>query len=210
MAQTDRQTDNKGTWWSITEYQPEYQDVLKDATKWPDWVKKVYGGLEQCPTTQKIHFQGAIQAVRQVRFRSVQDFLPKAHIELARQADSLRKYVMKAETAVGDKLEVSNSREYWSMERSMCELAVYVGEYEEFSITLRERGCEPPKCLGKEEYWFCVRKILRLQPFRAATFAQPQMEKFWINTRQVWVDPQARALVLQPSRSQEGEELPGL
>jgi len=206
MAQTDRQTD-KATWWSVTEFLPEYQDVLKDNSKWPDWVKAVHGGLEQCPSTSTIHFQGAIQCVRQVRFTQIKQWLPKAHIEVARSSEALRKYAMKSDTAVGDKVVVSNSREYWSMERSMCELALYASEYEEFSMGLRERGCEPPKCPEKEEYWFCVRKILRLQPFRASTFAQPQMEKFWINTRQVWLDPSARALVLQPEPVQGSQEI---
>lgn len=178
LKQTDRQTD-KATWWSITEYQPEYQDMLKDNTKWPDWVKTVYGGLEECPETKRVHFQGALQCVRQVRFSAVKQWLPKAHIEAARSKDALMQYAMKEETAVGEKSAVSNQREYWSMDRLFLEIAKHSLDYEPVIVP----GHKVVDPLG---YWYAVRKIIEKEPFRISSFAQPQVEKLYSNTVSVW------------------------
>lgn len=98
----------KATWWSITVFNESELYDVQHSNKFPLWVRAIYGGLEKCPETGKIHFQGALQAHRQVRFTQVKDWLPTTHIEPAKDVKSLKQYAMKTETAVGEKKVVNN------------------------------------------------------------------------------------------------------
>ena len=50
-------TTRKSTWWSVTAYNDEIESMEGN---FPEWVKAVYGGRETCPTTGRLHFQGAL------------------------------------------------------------------------------------------------------------------------------------------------------
>lgn len=43
-------------------------------------------GLESCPTTDALHFQGYVYFKKQLSFREVRLLLPNAHIELAKES----------------------------------------------------------------------------------------------------------------------------
>lgn len=98
----------KATWWSITVFDVQEIEMCQKSEMFPLWCRSVYGGVEKCPDTERLHFQGAIQAHRQVRFTQVKEWLPKAHIEAAKDVAALKKYAMKAETAVGEKTVRTN------------------------------------------------------------------------------------------------------
>jgi len=107
----------KATWWSITVFDVQEIEMCQKSQMFPLWCRSVYGGLEKCPDTERLHFQGAIQAHRQVRFTQVKAWLPKAHIEAAKDVAALKKYAMKSETAVGEKTVRTN----FNTLSNMCE-----------------------------------------------------------------------------------------
>lgn len=194
MAQTDRQTD-KGTWWSITAFSQQEIDLL-NGTEYPEWVSKVYGGLETCPETGRLHYQGAIQARRQVRFSQVKGWLGTAHIELARDKSALRKYVMKAETAAGEKLEKVNSTPYYRPHELLRKIAIKRRQTdrqtEEGFIQVN------PKNPAKAAYWWCVKEVLKEDPTLISAYMNPALEKAWVGTSEFWINEEvAEPLVLQ-------------
>lgn len=193
MSQTDRQTD-KGTWWSITAFSQQEIDLL-NGTEYPEWVSKVYGGMESCPDTGRLHFQGAIQARRQVRFSQVKSWLGTAHIELARNKEALRKYVMKEETAVGDKSVHQNATPYYRAHDLLELLAKHWinAEMDDQSYIVDN------KLNLKAQYWDLVKIILETDRTLISAFMNPSLEKAWCNTASFWkksVEP--GAIVLQP------------
>lgn len=106
----DRQTDRhqRGTWWSVTGYHEDV-DKLQGNQGFPEWIKECRGQFENCPTTGTLHFQCAIQTVRQVRWKQIHDWIPKSHIELARDVNKLKNYVKKLKTALeGTYVELTN------------------------------------------------------------------------------------------------------
>lgn len=123
MAQTDRQTDNspidkqaKSTWWILTAFPQDQIDKLKDASTYPEWVSKVHGGCERCPETDKIHFQGAIQARRQVRWSAVHQWLSNSWFRPAKSSEAARKYAMKDDTAIEGKEVRENEMPHYPLE----------------------------------------------------------------------------------------------
>lgn len=137
MQQPASQTA-KSSWWSITAYgdELEYLLALQGGTaEFPPQVKAIYGGVEECPKTQRLHFQGALNTA-QVRFSAVKRILPKSHIEACRSdAESLKRYAMKDETSVGQKSSQTNPK-YYTLESLMLKIAETFVEQlnEEWSI----------------------------------------------------------------------------
>lgn len=116
-------TTSRGTWWSVTAFNDELQlleDAMKGEKEVPEWVRAIHGGREKCPRTGKDHFQGAINT-SQVRMSKMKKWLPTSHLELARNKYKLVKYVMKEETAVGEK-GVFDNKAYISYESLLEEL----------------------------------------------------------------------------------------
>jgi len=197
MSQTARQTD-KSTWWSITAFDDGEKEWLGGG-KFPEWVAAVHGGLEKCPDTGREHFQGALQCRSQQRFSAVKKILPKSHIEPAKSAEALRKYCMKAETAVGEKREYTNSTPYWTAEMLQKLLAITPVECDATALD-RE--------LPKTRFWSKVRVILATKPYLVGALAKPDTWRIYENTWQVWVDHMTNmetnellgeeAIVLQP------------
>lgn len=158
---------------------------LESPDTFPTWLKRVYGGREECPDTHKIHYQGALQCRSNVRMSQIKSWLPTAHLEIARSADALKKYAMKEETAVGEK-KVIDSVNYWPMERTLCELGKLSCQYDEREFNEVKR------------FWMAVKQIVRRDPPRVTTLANPAILQMWKNTYEVWEDQSVRALVLQP------------
>lgn len=178
---------DKSTWWSVTAFDDEI--ALLEGPEFPEFVAKVYGGKEECPTTGKVHFQGAIQCRRQVRFSALKKWLPKAHLEVAKDKMALKQYVMKAETAVGDKTERENVVPMITIEFVMKELANVwdndkVMEYMEKDKTMDLRDAL------KYTYWECVNDILYKRPeYRrnCQLFARADVLTLWLNTKSTWL-----------------------
>lgn len=99
-------TQPKFTNWSVTAFGEEIE-IIKGTP--PDWVKRVLGQEEKCPTTGTLHFQGMITCHSQQRLNKLKSWLPKAHFEPCKDKKALEKYVTKEETRAGDIHLKSNS-----------------------------------------------------------------------------------------------------
>lgn len=176
MSKTDRQTD-KSTWWSVTAYNDEIE-YLEDRARYPNWVAEVHGGRETCPTTGRLHFQGAIKCKSQQRFSAIKKWLPTAHIETARSEWALAKYVKKDETAAGEKLVRTPDTPHYRMD----ELLMIIAKNRDSSTDIYEEDSK-----YKDEYWAIVNRIVYDQPRLITAYTIPAVEKAWVQTRNVWI-----------------------
>lgn len=174
----DSPFNQRSVWWSVTGFTEDNIRCLEDATTYPACVKRVLGGREQCPTTGKLHFQGAVECHGQQRASFFRAWLPGAHIEKAISKDALAKYVLKEDTAVGPKGVIENPVEYMTMDKGMMYLA-------EMSLL---KDTDPTN----EEYWDLVNMAIRNKPKLISMYAAPAFRTAWNQTRRTW-----RALVLQ-------------
>lgn len=116
---TDRQTDEledpkhwqfRGSDWEITAYDEAIDQLLRwvdNEEECPNFIERIMGGIEECPTTSKEHFQGYIktQYDRKSKFKP---YFPNTRIRKAVNPHALKKYVMKEETSVGRKIDWIN------------------------------------------------------------------------------------------------------
>lgn len=191
---------DKATWWSITTFDEGEQNHLS-GNDYPGFVHRVYGGLEKCPDTERIHFQGALQCKSQQRFSAIKKWLPKAHLEPAVSKDALMKYAMKADTACGSKLIRENKTPYYTLEMLLKLLAIAPdGIY----------------CTDwKDRFWYKVRHILRDKPYLVGALVKPDVMRAWEHTNEVWKDAMTHletgellgeeAIVLQPPSTQDAD-----
>lgn len=104
-----------GTVWSITINNPSDED--REALKsWPSFVKEVIG-QDEVGENGTLHFQGLVKCKYTTKFNALKKWLPRSHIEKARNVKALMNYVQKSETAVeGTQIKlsecVSESKEF--------------------------------------------------------------------------------------------------
>lgn len=104
----------KAIWWSITINNPTEEDRSR-LTSPPEWVQRVIRQDEQGEGEGTLHIQGAVQCRGQQRFSRIKEWLPRAHIEAARNVQALQEYVKKENTAVpGTQVDETNVRSYVS------------------------------------------------------------------------------------------------
>jgi len=170
---------NRHIWWSITAFTPDLE--LCQGTL-PEFVYKLHGGPEKCPDTGRLHYQGAIQCHpnKPVRFATVKAWLPTAHIEPAKNAVALKQYVMKKETAVGDKVVRTNPVPHLNA-KDMC-------------ILLASQPASQPG------FWVRANLILRDSPDLAGQLMNPSLRNFYEKTEAVWIQ-WAASSITQPSTS---------
>lgn len=177
---------DKSTWWSVTAYNDEIQ--LLETGVYPEFVAKVHGGREECPSTGKVHFQGALQCRRQVRLTQLKGWLPTAHFEPARDRLALKKYAMKQDTAVGEKKTTDNVVQHISMEMLMVKMAQY---WDEDAYIADWEKTENTKLSFKSCYWAMVNRMLLDCPeYRKVCqlFARSDTVSLWEHTRATWLE----------------------
>lgn len=191
MSQTDRQTrQQKATWWMITSNLPGAQcdvDAL-DSGVYPAWVKRVYGGKEEAA---REHRQSLIQCHRQVRFSAIKAWLPKSNIQVARDSDAAQGYVLKGDTAVGEKEVITNSIPYYDNMAIMLLLAAaYRNLTKEHMDTYFPTPYDEKKWSHGEDlaFWECVRNILRETPQMVGALCKPDILRAWKHTKVVWLE----------------------
>lgn len=87
----------RGSWWSITINNPTQEDY--DILKVPhQMVREMWYQTEIGEQGTK-HIQMCLNTTQQ-RFSAIKNWLPRAHIELARNKDALKKYCQKSATSV--------------------------------------------------------------------------------------------------------------
>ena len=178
----------KSCCWSLTEYQLENIEMLKKGP-YPSFVKAVYGGEEKCPKTGRLHFQGCVITFES-RGSRVKDWLPQAHWEKALQRDALKKYVMKKETATGEKKRIENVKNtYYTMEMVLERMAqVYIKLPDSQKVKHTGEfmtGFFDP--YSQDQYWFLARKICMEAPNLTSLLSNPQTIRSWIYLGEVFV-----------------------
>lgn len=188
MAQERKQlatTIERASWWSITINNPTESDrSLLEKANLPSWVKAVHY-QDEVGDEGTLHIQGAVNTA-QVRFSAMKGWLPRAHIEIARNKEALLKYVQKAETAVTG-TQVVLQADYLSMDAALKAIAVHEMHYGEWVLNASAAKRAKDGAFEKEEFWSAVRKILLENPKAVGLFTNPQLERAWINTRSVWI-----------------------
>lgn len=91
----------KGTCWSITLNNPSQEEISlwNNITKAAHFVRSAQGQLERGEKTGTLHIQGLLRTDSQ-RQSAVEKLFPRAHVEKAKNASALQKYVSKPETRV--------------------------------------------------------------------------------------------------------------
>ncbi len=182
------------TWWSITSYDEIDQERLRDEEHWPDFVVQVLGQMETCPTTGRLHFQGALNT-KQRKFGQIKAWLETAHIEVCRQKDALVKYVKKEETSVeGTYYEKTNPRPYYSLEMTMELMGKTYREIDKMKLLhFSQYSGDNFQGLGviypfkDTNFWILVRHILKERPYLCSVLSNPQTFRLWVNTYSVWI-----------------------
>jgi hypothetical protein len=163
----------KSIWWSVTAYEPEI--ALCEGTL-PEFAKAIHGGRETCPTTGRLHFQGALQCYKQERMAKIKSWLKRAHLQPARSAEALKKYVMKEETAAGVKGVRENPLPHYSAH--------------EICLLLAQTDIQTSK-----GFWPRAQILLRKTPEMAGQLMNPSLRGFFEKTQVVWME--RAAIVLQ-------------
>lgn len=181
---TDRQTDRSAAW-IVTAYNVEI-DILEDATKYPSIVKEVHGGREMCPKTAKLHFQGAVILHNQQRMSALKRWLPTAHWEPAKSRDAIKRYCMKKETAVGDKVVRHNKLPYFRMDEWLIMAGNVIRDLKISDIDKYIDLITDDDDRSKE-YWFAVNAIIKTYPSSIASFTDARFKTAWRHTAEFWI-----------------------
>lgn len=169
----------RASWWSITINNPTEEDRAR-LREHPSFVKMLKYQDEQ-GKEGTLHVQGAVQTA-QVRASAMKAWLPRAHIEVARDRQALLKYVEKAETAVAG-TQVVVKADYLAMDSALVAIAINRPSSTEFRYSHRPKEHE----FEIWEYWEAVKRILEEKPKMVGLFTNPQLLRAWIHTRSVWI-----------------------
>ena len=180
-------TTDRSTWWSITAYNEEIdtmQDLIDGKIECPPWIKQIYGGQEQCPSTGTIHFQGALNTTH-TRLSQIKGLLPTSHIEAVKStSDCLKRYVMKEETSVGEKSKLSNPK-FITLEGLMELVAVQFLDTHGILNWDRLEEIYPNSDRGYDALTY---EIVREKPYLANLCSQPQSLRCWSKYGQAFCD----------------------
>lgn len=202
MSQTDRQTD-KATVWSITAYGDEIA-LLEEKRNVPDYVKEIAGGVEECPTTGRKHFQGYLQLRTQQRMSALKKWLPTAHLEVCRNKDALKKYAMKADTAVGEKSEWVNPQQYEQLHEWLLKAAKeFVRTEEQYYAGLKAGHAHIVKDPAKDTYIWATSILISRDISFINKYSNPQFVSAWRMYEPVLIR-HARELLRQEEQAAEG------
>lgn len=175
MKSIDKMTSEKNklrlSWWSVTAFGEDAERIVKmqDEGKFDHKIKKIYGGLEVCPSTQKEHFQGAVHTT-QIYFTTMKQLFPRCHIESARKKEALVKYAMKEETSLGDKRDVSNGQFYTS--------AMFLYKLAEYAIDSGQNNYEV----------LCSRFLEYVGIDMISMVTNPRNKQAWMSYKRVYIN----------------------
>lgn len=182
MARTDGRTGNcgHGKRWSFTAYEGQWH--LFEIT--PELIEEIGWQTEECPDTQRKHYQGYILTKRDTRENAMRRLYPGVHIELARDWNALLAYCKKTDTAIpGSQVKLIGTPSL-TMKDALLKLCSCWDEG--LIISLIDKKLTG-KDLYKEEYWTIVRRCLYHYPNLVGLYANPIYLTTWVNTRDVWL-----------------------
>lgn len=192
----DRQTD-KTTRWAFTAYEkqwPLFETMNELVAEW-GWQ------TEECPETQRKHYQGFIRTKRQVRLSQLLKIFSGVHLEQARNWDALVAYCNKSDTAVsGTQVHQLNPSKAMTMAQALDRLASKgnmpdIPDHWDDSDK-REQLINK---LYTDDYWNRVMRLLREDENLIGLYSQPQYLRAWLATFPVWIDRQTdRQTAVEP------------
>jgi len=174
MAET-RQT--RQTWWSLTINNPTPEDDIL-LLNTPRFVKRVKYQKE-VGENETPHYQIALQT-QQVRFSQIKTWLPRAHIEPARNPQALLNYVEKTDTAVS-----GSQKDITGQAMTMAQVMRLIAK--NYSIDGDDIETYP-KTYESITYWRAVRKILAQNENLLGLLSQPQYFRAWEHTKYFWIN----------------------
>lgn len=197
-------TTTRSSCWSITINNPTEEDrnQLKSP---PTWVKSCHH-QDEIGDNGTLHIQGAVLTA-QVRFSQLKKWLPRAHIEVARNRQALLKYVKKPETSV-EGTQQDTKGGYISMEQALRNIAEHSQDMEAY-FSSGDRTFKDCDAWKKFEFWCAVRQVLIVSPALVGLYTNPQMERAWVNTRSVWIKLKSNAPVYEIQSGSEGQQASG-
>lgn len=174
--------------WSITAYNKDIE-LVEDKDNWPKFVSKILGGRETCPTTGRLHFQGALFSHGTIRFSQVKKWLSQTRIEVARSQEALSKYVMKPETAAGEKKVVVSGYKFYRVDSFLKLIAT---EFIKYYMTLEcehsalglisyirdytlQSGDEDDECA----FLFITKRMVK-EDLNVLNFIDSKIKKLWV------------------------------
>lgn len=191
---------DKTTRWAFTAYMDEWEMIhaAVDSVKQSNdsAFRMIKYQQEECPTTKKQHYQGAIQTHKQMRFSGIRKLLPGVHLEPAKNWVALLSYCEKSDTKVagGSSANVESSYKPMKIHDLLTEFArIYLSILEcpfcnelpeECSCNKEETDRQTDKDI---EYWYLASIYLRQHPEMAGLIGQPMPQNLWKNTKQVWI-----------------------
>jgi len=176
----------RASWWSVTINNPTPADFASlKKENLPSWVKFLKG-QDEIGKNGTPHLQFAVQTA-QVRHAAMRSWLPRAHIEIARDKVALLKYVEKTDTAVPG-TQVTIQADYLAMDSALKAIAVHAMDWDEWRQRVSIKAQATDGAFEKDEFWQAVNKILRVSPKQVGLYTNPQLERAWVKTRAVWID----------------------
>jgi len=172
----------KSTRWQFTAYEsqwPLFNSIPSLVAEW-GWQ------TEKAPTTERLHYQGHLRTTRQVRVSQLIKLFPGVHFEIARNWQALKNYDKKSDTAVdGTQVNMVNPAKAMTMSQALVRIASH-----SWDLSHLDKNLEPEKYEKaiKAEYWEAVKQILQDEPDAVGLFTQPQYERAWTKTREVWIE----------------------
>lgn len=147
----------------------------------------MYGGLETCPTTGKVHYQAHVACRAQARWSTIKKWLPGARIVVSNAPAESIAYCLKLDTAAATKKITENPNAYMTDRKAMELLVETCGSLCECTFFQPGKGKSECHLDEKEDYWHRVRAILMTDPHLCGLFAKPDLYRLWKNTKSVWV-----------------------
>jgi len=168
-------------WWSVTINNPE--DGSRQALiERPEWVKEMWY-QDEVGAQGTLHIQACIYT-NQIRFSSMKQWLPMAHIEAAKNKDALIRYCQKSETSVEG--TYVHWRDMNSRPANVIEEGADMVENTNFTlsdilmmIASHVQEDEWSECDAKEQYEAAVNRLIALTPHLVDKFTRQNVFSSW-------------------------------
>lgn len=182
----------RGSWWGpCTLNNPTEQDRQTIHGPAPRWLRMIKG-QDEIGKDGTLHIQFVVNT-RQIRMSQLKEWLPRAHLEVAKNANAVANYVNKFDTAVPD-TQFEHNYVSENANKTMADIMLMIADVAPLEDTVKKlktldvNGKLPkPDDVYKAEYWSSVEILLGQDENLVALLTQTQYLTAWIKTRRVWI-----------------------